>query len=64
MSLLNLIILIIIAGVLLWAVNAFIPMPAIIKNLLNFLVLVILIIYILQFFDLIKTILPFPKIFK
>ncbi|MDP1603454.1 MAG: Thivi_2564 family membrane protein [Legionella sp.] len=64
MTLLNLIILILLASVLLWAVNVFIPMAPLIKSLLNFLVFIILIIYVLQFFDIIKTILPFPKIFK
>jgi len=64
MTLINLIVLIIISGVLLWGINSFIPMAGIIKGLLNFLVLVVLIIYILQFFGLIQTILPFPNIFK
>lgn len=64
MTIINLIVLIIFAGLLLWGVNVFIPMAPMIKSLLNFLVFIILIIYILQFFDIIKTILPFPKIFK
>lgn len=64
MSLLNLIVLIIIAGILLWGINSFIPMPGLIKSLLNFLVFVVLVIYVLQFFNLIKVILPFPNIFK
>lgn len=63
-DLLNLIALIIVAGVLLWLVNAFIPMPAAIKSLLNILVLIVLIIYILQFFGIINTILPTFKILK
>lgn len=64
MTLVNLIVLILLAGILLWGVNVFIPMAPIIKSLLNFLVFVILIIYILQFFNIIKMILPFPSIFK
>ncbi len=64
MTLLNLIILIIFAGVLLWAVNVFIPMAPIIKSLLNLLVFIVLVIYILQFFNVIKMFLPFPNIFK
>ena len=64
MTLLNLIVLIIIAGVFLWGINTFVPMASIIKSLLNFLVFVVLLIYILQFFDLVKPILPFPNIFK
>ena len=64
MTLLNLFALIIIAGVLLWLVNAFIPMAPAVKSLLNLLVVVVLVIYVLQFFSIIKTILPFPTIFK
>ncbi|MCX7116215.1 MAG: hypothetical protein NTW08_09980 [Gammaproteobacteria bacterium] len=64
MTLIQLIVLIIIAGILLWGINAFIPMAPMIKSLLNFLVFVVLVIYILQFFGLIKTILPFPNIFR
>jgi len=64
MSLLNLIVLVILAGVLLWGVNAFIPMPPLIKSLLNFLVFVVLVIYVLQFFNIIRVILPFPTFFK
>jgi hypothetical protein len=63
-GLLNLIAVIIVFGVALWLINAFIPMPPAIKSLLNILVLIILVIYILQFFGLIKTILPMVKILK
>jgi hypothetical protein len=64
MTLLNLIVLILIAGILLWGVNVYIPMASAIKSLLNLLVLVVLVIYILQFFDIIRMILPYPNIFK
>lgn len=63
-TLLNLIVLIIIAGILLWLVNAYIPMPGAIKSLLNILVLIVLVIYVLQFFEIINTILPIPKILR
>lgn len=63
-DLLNLLAVIIVFGVALWLINAFIPMPPTIKSLLNVLVLIILVIYILQFFGLIKTILPVIKILK
>lgn len=63
-DLMNLIALIIVFGVCLWLVNAFIPMPGAIKSLLNVLVLIVLIIYILQFFGVIQTILPVVKILK
>lgn len=64
MSLINLLVLIILVGLVLWGINAYIPMPGLIKSLLNFVVFVVLVIYVLQFFGLIKTILPFPTIFK
>ena len=63
-ELLNLIALIIVFGVALWLINAFIPMPYAIKSLLNVLVLIVLIIYILQFFGIIKVILPMVRILK
>jgi small-conductance mechanosensitive channel len=64
MTLLGLIILIILAGVLLWGVNVYIPMASMIKGLLNFLVFVILLVYVLQFFGLITMVLPFPAMFN
>lgn len=63
-SLLNLIALIIIFGVAMWLINAFIPMPPAIKSLLNIVVLIVLIIYVLQFFGLISPIFPELRIFK
>lgn len=63
-DLMNLIAVIIVFGVGLWLINAFIPMPAAIKSLLNVLVLIILVIYILQYFGLIKTILPVMRILR
>lgn len=63
-ELLNLIAVIIVFGVVLWLINAFIPMPAAIKSLLNILVLIILVIYILQYFGVIKNILPMIHILK
>lgn len=58
MTLISLMILIIVAGVFLFLINAFIPMAPLIKNLLNLLVFFVLILYILQFFGVIHT-LPF-----
>jgi uncharacterized protein YhhL (DUF1145 family) len=63
-DLLNLIALIIIFGVCMWLVNMFIPMPPAIKTLLNVIVLIVLIIYTLQFFGLINTVFPVLKIFR
>lgn len=50
MSLLSLFIAIIVVGVLLWAVNNFIPMDGKIKSILNALVVILLILWLLQAF--------------
>ncbi|KTD77163.1 Thivi_2564 family membrane protein [Legionella waltersii] len=63
-ELLNLIATIVVFGVGLWLINSFIPMPGAIKSLLNALVFIVLIIYILQFFGVIKTLLPIIKILR
>ncbi|MGC1182646.1 Thivi_2564 family membrane protein [Legionella sp.] len=63
-DLMNLIAVIIVFGVGLWLINAFIPMPPAIKSLLNVLVLIILVIYVLQFFEVIKNILPTIRILR
>ncbi|KTD23697.1 hypothetical protein E3983_06515 [Legionella israelensis] len=63
-ELLNLIALIVIVGVVMWLINAYIPMPPAIKSLLNILVVILLIVYILQFFGLIKPVFPTIKIFR
>lgn len=63
-ELLNLIAVIVVFGVALGLINAFIPMPPAIKSLLNILVLIVLIIYVLQFFNLINPLLPMIRIFR
>lgn len=63
-DLLNLIALIIVFGVVMYLINVFIPMPAQIKSLLNILVTIVLVIYILEFFHIIKDILPIVRILK
>jgi hypothetical protein len=62
-GLLNLIAIIVVFGVLMWLINAFIPMPGAIKSLLNLVVLIVLIIYVLQFFKIISPILPMINLF-
>lgn len=63
-DLLNLIAIIVVFGVCMGLINAFLPMPATIKSLLNILVVVILIIYIFQFFNLINPVLPMIRILR
>ena len=48
MSLLSLIILLVVVGVVLWAVNRFIPMESNIKVILNVAVAIFVVIYLLQ----------------
>jgi hypothetical protein len=48
MSLLFIIILIVVVGVVLWLINAYIPMDAKIKRILNIVVVIFLIIFLLK----------------
>ena len=50
MDLISLIIVLIIIGVILWAVNTYIPMDAKIKNILNIVVVVVLLLWLLKLF--------------
>lgn len=63
-DLLNLIANIIVFGVLVGLINAFLPMPGSIKSLLNIVVLVVLIIYVLQFFGVIHNLIPMYRILR
>jgi len=55
MSLLSLILVIVLVGVLLWAINQFIPMDAKIKGILNAVVVIILVIWLLQVFGILGS---------
>lgn len=50
MSLISLIIVIVLVGVILWAVNAYIPMDATIKKILNVVVIIALCLFLLSVF--------------
>lgn len=50
MSLLSIIVALAVVGVLLWAINEFIPMQASVKKLLNIVVIVALVIWLLRAF--------------
>jgi hypothetical protein len=50
MSLLTLVLTLIVVGVLLWAVNAYLPMDAKIKNILNIVVVICVVIWVLSAF--------------
>lgn len=55
MSLINLLIVLILVGVLLWAINTYIPMDRKIKNILNIVAVVIVILWLLQVFGIVGT---------
>jgi hypothetical protein len=52
MPLLTILIVLIIAGVLLWLVNTYIPMDRKIKNILNLVVVIVIIVWLLKVFGL------------
>jgi len=53
MPLTEIVIVLVIAGVGLWAINRFIPMPPAVKSILNIVVIVVICIWLLQVFDII-----------
>ncbi len=56
MSLINLAIVLIVVGLLLWLVNNYIPMDGKIKNILNIVVVVLVVIWLLQVFGILGAI--------
>lgn len=62
-DILNLLVVILCAGVVSWLVNAYIPMPGIFQMLFNLVIFVAVVIYILQFFGIISPIFPRVIIF-
>lgn len=50
MSLINLVVVLIVVGVLLWLVNTYIPMDSKIKSILNAVVVIAVVIWLLQVF--------------
>ncbi|WP_298625119.1 Thivi_2564 family membrane protein [uncultured Legionella sp.] len=61
---LNQLVMIFISAFLLWAVNQFIPMAPLINLVFNFLILVVLVIYIMQFLGVVTGVLPSPRLFR
>ncbi len=56
MPLINLVVVLIVVGVLLWLVNSFIPMDRKIKQILNIVVVIAVVIWLLQVFGVIGSI--------
>lgn len=50
MSVINLIIILVIIGVILWLVNTYVPMDAKIKQILNIAIVIIVVLWLLQLF--------------
>jgi hypothetical protein len=50
MPLINLIVVLLVVGVLLWLVNTYIPMDRKIKNILNIVVVIVVVLWLLQVF--------------
>ncbi|MGV8962658.1 MAG: Thivi_2564 family membrane protein [Candidatus Saccharimonadaceae bacterium] len=50
MPILNIIIVILVVGVILWLINSYIPMQATIKRILNAVVVIVLVIWLLKVF--------------
>lgn len=55
MSLLNVVLVLIVVGVLLWLINTYIPMDSKIKSILNAVVVIVLVVWLLQAFGLIGS---------
>jgi len=55
MPLISLVIVLIVVGVLLWLVNAYIPMDGKIKKILNIVVLIVVVLWLLQAFGILGS---------
>lgn len=55
MSLVTILLVIIVAGVLLWLVNAYIPMQPTIKSIFNGVVIILLVLWLLSVFGILDT---------
>ncbi len=55
MPLLNIFIVLIVAGVILWLINNYIPMDTKIKNILNAVAVIVLVIWLLQIFGILSS---------
>jgi hypothetical protein len=56
MPLINIVIILIVVGVLLWLINTYIPMDGKIKGILNAVVIIVVVIWLLQVFGLLGAI--------
>lgn len=61
MPLLNVLIVLVVVGVLLWLVNSYIPMDRKIKNILNIVVVIAVVLWLLQAFGLMPVQMPWGR---
>lgn len=59
MTLINIVVVLVVVGLLLWLINTYIPMAASIKSLLNIVVFVVILVWLLQVFGVIG---PLPGV--
>ncbi|MFZ0676776.1 Thivi_2564 family membrane protein [Candidatus Binatus sp.] len=57
MTLVNIVVILVVIGLVMWLINTYIPMAGAIKSLLNIVVFVVVLIWVLQTFGLIGAIL-------
>lgn len=55
MSLLTIVVVLVVVGVALWAINSFIPMDASIKRILNIVVIVVVVLWLLKAFGILDS---------
>ena len=56
MPLVNIVVILIVAGVALWAINAYIPMAPPVKKILNIVVVVVICVWLLQVFGVLDSV--------
>lgn len=56
MTLINIVVVLVVVGLILWLINTYIPMAGAIKSLLNIVVFIVVLIWLLQVFGLIGPI--------
>ncbi len=55
MTLINIVVVLVVVGLLLWLINTYLPMAASIKSLLNVVVFVVVLVWLLQAFGVIEA---------
>jgi hypothetical protein len=56
MSLITIIVVLVVVGILLWLINAYIPMQSTIKSILNAVVIIVVVIWLLQVFGVLGSV--------